>query len=485
MRRLPRPKSAVTTNRPARLNRGRLKTERRCRSMKVGSTPRAAARPLRGPVPLRRASKRDDRHSGRRLQPAGDQGRPQGRGAGTEVARLHAPEGPGRQVGRDPLLLRSRRSRPPNPRAARHEQASASCPASSQIGTVDTSAGVGSEPIHVGGKVYLAGPYKGAPLSSVVVTPAVAGPFDLGDVVIRAPLYVNPETTRDHGEIGPDPDDPQGHPSEGAVGCHHSRPVQLHPQSDQLRTDEGHGFAAGFERRGGQSDQSLPGRRLQVAEVQAEAADQLERPDQTDRSAGAEGGRDLSEKGAYANIARAQVSLPHSEFLDQGNLDKVCTQPESCSKANARRRSIYGKAKAWSPLLDKPLRRARSTWAVGFGYKLPALVAELNGQIRVLLKGKVDSGQTGASATPSKRCPTRRSSIRARTEGRQELRPARKLGKHLPQTAAGDRPVYRSKRSGRPDKPLVQNECGKKKKGAGKGGKTQPNGKGKPKPKKG
>src|SRR5262249_40786552 len=79
-------------------------------------------------------------------------------------------------------------------KSGKAEQANPSCPAASQVGTVDTSAGVGSEPLHVGGKLYLAGPYKGAPVSSVVVTPALAGPFDLGDVVIRAPLYIDRES---------------------------------------------------------------------------------------------------------------------------------------------------------------------------------------------------------------------------------------------------------------------------------------------------
>ncbi|HEX3734362.1 MAG TPA: hypothetical protein VHU86_04335, partial [Solirubrobacterales bacterium] len=81
-------------------------------------------------------------------------------------------------------------------KTGRQEQANSSCPTASELGTVDTSAGVGSEPFHVQGHVYLAGPYKGAPLSSVVVTPAVAGPLDLGDVVVRAPIYVNPETAQ-------------------------------------------------------------------------------------------------------------------------------------------------------------------------------------------------------------------------------------------------------------------------------------------------
>ena len=76
------------------------------------------------------------------------------------------------------------------------EQASPSCPAASEIGTIDVGAGAGPTPIHVPGHVYLAGPYKGAPLSVVIITPAVAGPFDLGTVAVRAALYVNPETAQ-------------------------------------------------------------------------------------------------------------------------------------------------------------------------------------------------------------------------------------------------------------------------------------------------
>ena len=95
------------------------------------------------------------------------------------------------------------------------------------------------------------------------------------------------------------------------------------------------------------------------------------------------------EGGSYANIARAQVGLPHSEFLDQGNLDKVCRQAD-LRAGTCPKKSIYGKAKAWTPLLDKPLQ-GPVYLAVGFGYKLPALVADLNGQVRILLKGKVDT----------------------------------------------------------------------------------------------
>jgi len=71
------------------------------------------------------------------------------------------------------------------------EQASASCPFSSQLGTVTTASGPGPNPFVVGGKAYLTGPYKGAPFGIAVIVPALAGPFDLGTVVIRAALYID------------------------------------------------------------------------------------------------------------------------------------------------------------------------------------------------------------------------------------------------------------------------------------------------------
>ena len=70
------------------------------------------------------------------------------------------------------------------------------CPAASQVGTASTGAGAGTHPLYTPGKVYLAGPYKGAPLSLVVVVPAVAGPYDLGNVVVRAAVDVDPTTRR-------------------------------------------------------------------------------------------------------------------------------------------------------------------------------------------------------------------------------------------------------------------------------------------------
>ena len=75
------------------------------------------------------------------------------------------------------------------------EQEHPSCPSSSEVGTVTVGVGSGT-PLYVHGHCYLAGPYDGAPFSLVFITPAVAGPFDLGAVVIRAGLYINPETAQ-------------------------------------------------------------------------------------------------------------------------------------------------------------------------------------------------------------------------------------------------------------------------------------------------
>jgi hypothetical protein len=69
-----------------------------------------------------------------------------------------------------------------------------SCPVASRIGHVAVDLGAGSSPYRAEGTVYLAGPYHGAPLSLAVVTPAVAGPFDLGTVVVRAAVSVDPST---------------------------------------------------------------------------------------------------------------------------------------------------------------------------------------------------------------------------------------------------------------------------------------------------
>jgi hypothetical protein len=72
----------------------------------------------------------------------------------------------------------------------------AACPASSWIGSATVSVGSGPYPYQLTGQVYFTGPYAGAPYGMAVVVPAVAGPFSLGNVVVRASVSVEPYTGR-------------------------------------------------------------------------------------------------------------------------------------------------------------------------------------------------------------------------------------------------------------------------------------------------
>ncbi|HEX7290166.1 MAG TPA: hypothetical protein VF250_03475 [Conexibacter sp.] len=73
------------------------------------------------------------------------------------------------------------------------------CPATSQIGTVTAGAGVGPEPFFItDGKAFLTGPYRGAPYGLATVVRALAGPFDLGTVVVRAAIHVDRHTAALH-----------------------------------------------------------------------------------------------------------------------------------------------------------------------------------------------------------------------------------------------------------------------------------------------
>jgi len=269
----------------------------------------------------------------------------------------------------------------------RTEQESPSCPDASEVGTVQVTAGSGIAPIPVSGHAYWAGPYKGAPLSLAIVVPAVAGPFDLGTVVNRVALHVGEYDARIHAVSDPLPTIREGIPLDvRSIELKLDRPnFTLNPTNCEAAAIEGSVTT--------QAGQSAPlSNRFQVGEcgrLKFKPSLKISLKGGTTRSAHPALKAVLKMPAGGANIGRAQVGLPHSEFLDQSNLNQVCKQADlkagTCPKS-----TIYGHAKAWSPLLDKPLE-GPVYLGVGFGYTLPALVADLNGQIRILLKGKVDT----------------------------------------------------------------------------------------------
>jgi hypothetical protein len=271
------------------------------------------------------------------------------------------------------------------------ERAAPSCPLGSEVGTVDIGAGAGPTPLYVQGRAYLAGPYKGAPLSLAIITPAVAGPFDLGTVVVRTALYTDPFTAQIHAVSDEIPHILEGIPLDvRSITLKMARPnFTLNPTNcEEL------GFTGAATSVFGQS--APLAQRFQVGGCKAlkfkpKLSISLKGGTRRHTFPALKAVVTYPKQGAYANIASAQVTLPASANLEQAHINKTCLRPQLASHT-CPASSIYGHASAVSPLLDKPLE-GPVYLATGFGYQLPALVADLNGQIEVLLAGKVDTGR--------------------------------------------------------------------------------------------
>ncbi len=268
------------------------------------------------------------------------------------------------------------------------EQTSASCPAASQVGSVDIGLGAGSTPLFVPGNVYLAGPYKGAPVSLAIVTPAVAGPFDLGDVVVRAALQVDPETTQIRAISDPIPTILQGIPLDiRSIALSVNRPsFTFNPTNCEPTSVTGSALSV-FDQSAPLMDRFQVGGCLNLGFAPKLA---LSLKGATARRGHPELTATVTyPKGSYANISSAQVSLPGNELLDNSHIKTVCARAALAS-SSCPKDSIYGFARAITPLLDKPLE-GPVYLGTGYGHKLPDLVADLNGQIRVILRGTIDT----------------------------------------------------------------------------------------------
>ena len=274
------------------------------------------------------------------------------------------------------------------------EAASPSCPASSLVGGADIASGSGPAPVHIAGKVYLAGPYKGAPLSLAVVTPATAGPFDLGTVVVRVALFVQPETAQVHAVSDPIP-----HVYGGALLDIRSISIRTDRPNFSLNPTNCAPLATVANLHGGGDDPNNPAgysSYLTSSPFQVQGCDALGfQPKLAMRLFGAHRRAKhpklravLQARGGDANIARAAVTLPRALILDQANLAKVCTRVQFAAHA-CPKKSIYGFARAFTPLLDKPLEGP--VYLRSSDNELPDLVSDLHGQVPIVLDSRTDS----------------------------------------------------------------------------------------------
>ena len=130
---------------------------------------------------------------------------------------------------------RRRRSPPPRRSSGRAEQAAPSCPAASARSAPRTSPpGPGCHPFHAVGKMYLAGPLKGAPLSLVAITPALAGPLRLRRRRRPGRAPRRPADRAGHRGLRHGAADHRRRPDPDALDPGQHRPAELHDQPDQL-----------------------------------------------------------------------------------------------------------------------------------------------------------------------------------------------------------------------------------------------------------
>jgi hypothetical protein len=291
-------------------------------------------------------------------------------------------------------------------RTGKEEELDPSCPAASEIGRTFVGYGTGSVLAYAPGKMYLAGPYHGSPLSVVAIDSAAVGPFDLGTVVIRSAFEVDPHSaklTLDSAASDPIPHIIEGIPLHlRDVRVYIDRPrFTLNPTSCDASSFTSMLTGSGL-RFGDPSDDS----RVSVANLfqvsNCSARDFEPRLSLRLRGPSRRGGHPAL-RAVYvprpgdANTRQVQVSLPRTAFLAQDHIRDVCTR----AQFEARRcppESLYGRAVAWTPLLDGPLRGP--VYLRSSPNPLPDLVAELShGAIRIVLEGRIDSVGPGRIRT--------------------------------------------------------------------------------------
>ncbi len=277
------------------------------------------------------------------------------------------------------------------------ERANPSCPASSEIGHVLGAAGVGSVLTYAEGKLYLAGPYGGDPLSVVAIVPAVAGPFDVGTIVTRQALRLNPDTGK--GEVDGSHSDPLPHILAGIplkvrdIRAYVDRPdFTLNPTNCDPLAFEATLWGGGSDVFSSTDDSPISlSARFQAANCSLlgfKPKLSLKLSGSTHRGGFPALRAVVRPRAGDANIGKAQVTLPRSVFVEQGHFRTVCTRVQFAAN-QCPPGSIYGHIKAFSPLLDEPLQGP--VYLRSSTHELPDLVFALHGIVDLNVVGHVDS----------------------------------------------------------------------------------------------
>jgi len=298
------------------------------------------------------------------------------------------------------------------------ELAEPSCPAASRIGRTIVEAGVGSVLAQTPGSLYLAGPYHGAPLSLVSVTSAKVGPFDLGTVVIRFALRINPLTAQV--EVDATGSDPIPHIIKGIVvhvrdiRAYIDRPNFIKNPTSCDRMQIANSITGAGADPSNPADQSsvLVSSPFQAADCSSLAfkpAFAVSTSGKTSRVDGASLTAKLTVPaalGTQANISRVKVELPKQLPSRLPTLQKACTAAQfEANPAGCPAASIIGHARAITPILPVPLEGPAYFVSHG-GEGWPSLVVVLQGYgITIDLTGTTFISKAGVTSSTFKTVP--------------------------------------------------------------------------------
>ena len=273
------------------------------------------------------------------------------------------------------------------------EQSSPSCPDSSQVGVVNITAGAGTQPIPVQGKAYLAGPYKDAPLSLAIITPAIAGPFDLGTVVVRVAFYIDRSTAQIRAVSDPIPTILDGIPLDvRSISLNMNRtgftfnPTSCEPMSvggEEISTlNQTAGLSNRFQVGG---CQNLPFKPAMAITTQGK----------TSKANGASLTVKVSQKPGEADIHKVALTLPTVLPARLTTLQQACTEAQfAANPAGCPAGAFIGTATAVTPILSVPLTGPAILVSHG-GAAFPDVVFllqanERGANIRIDLDGRTD-----------------------------------------------------------------------------------------------